>query len=205
MALWTLSGRFGFNFSAPSWTLMYCSRRAPAVFLSSCLLPSSPCRLTERDRDEKWGWKIYGISWNPARRLSLFPTFSKCTKQSKSSISWSSRVRKRLFFFFFCCRNKRVCVDLSYWLIQLQNVTKNPALKKDKIYLRNLFHRLRALIALNCSLIFVTGMWGFTFSSFALCLSVSYLFNVEIVLVLFSLVKTANVFCFLSRNWWMHT
>ncbi|KAJ8615324.1 hypothetical protein MRB53_034696 [Persea americana] len=53
-------------------------------------------------------------------------------------------------------QNKRVCVDLSYWLIQLQNVTKNPALKKDKIYLRNLFHRLRALIALNCSLIFVT-------------------------------------------------
>lgn len=28
---------------------------------------------------------------------------------------------------------------------------------KEKLYLRGLFHRVRALIALNCSVIFVTG------------------------------------------------
>ncbi|XP_008778572.2 single-strand DNA endonuclease 1 [Phoenix dactylifera] len=53
-------------------------------------------------------------------------------------------------------QNKRLCVDLSCWLIQFQNARRSPARAKEKLYLRNLFHRLRALIALNCSLIFVT-------------------------------------------------
>ncbi|KAK9291351.1 hypothetical protein L1049_019297 [Liquidambar formosana] len=52
--------------------------------------------------------------------------------------------------------NKRVCIDLSCWIVQLQNVSKSHSSMKDKVYLRGLFHRLRALIALNCSLIFVT-------------------------------------------------
>ncbi|KAG8381346.1 hypothetical protein BUALT_Bualt06G0112800 [Buddleja alternifolia] len=52
--------------------------------------------------------------------------------------------------------NKRVCVDLSCWMVQLQNVNKSHCPLKDKLYLKGLFHRLRALIALNCSLIFVT-------------------------------------------------
>ncbi|KAJ6761336.1 FLAP ENDONUCLEASE FAMILY MEMBER [Salix purpurea] len=60
------------------------------------------------------------------------------------------------FFFLLCFRNKRVCIDLSCWIVQLQNVNKTHCgLVKDKPYIRNLFHRLRALIALNCSLIFV--------------------------------------------------
>ncbi|XP_009595666.1 single-strand DNA endonuclease 1 [Nicotiana tomentosiformis] len=53
-------------------------------------------------------------------------------------------------------QNKRVCIDLSCWIVQLQNVNKSHCAIKDKLYLRGLFHRLRALIALNCSLIFVT-------------------------------------------------
>ncbi|KAH7841863.1 hypothetical protein Vadar_002433 [Vaccinium darrowii] len=53
-------------------------------------------------------------------------------------------------------QNKRVCIDLSCWMVQLQNVNKSHCPLKDKIYLRGLFHRLRALIALNCSLIFVS-------------------------------------------------
>ncbi|RVW27064.1 Flap endonuclease GEN-like 2 [Vitis vinifera] len=53
-------------------------------------------------------------------------------------------------------QNKRVCIDLSCWMVQLQNVNKSHASIKDKLYLKGLFHRLRALIALNCSLIFVT-------------------------------------------------
>lgn len=53
-------------------------------------------------------------------------------------------------------QNKRVCIDLSCWMVQLQNVKKTHCgLVKDKPSIRNLFHRLRALIALNCSLIFV--------------------------------------------------
>ncbi|WOL18947.1 flap endonuclease GEN-like 2 isoform X1 [Canna indica] len=54
--------------------------------------------------------------------------------------------------FYLTRRNKRLCVDLSCWLIQLQNAGRCV---KEKIYLRNLFHRLRALIALNCSIILV--------------------------------------------------
>ncbi|XP_065046918.1 single-strand DNA endonuclease 1-like isoform X1 [Musa acuminata AAA Group] len=53
-------------------------------------------------------------------------------------------------------QNRRLCVDLSCWLIQFQNAGRLPACSKEKIYLRNLFHRLRALISLNCSLILVT-------------------------------------------------
>ncbi|KAL1531430.1 Single-strand DNA endonuclease 1 [Salvia divinorum] len=53
-------------------------------------------------------------------------------------------------------QNKRVCVDLSCWMVQLQNVNRSHCPLKDKLYLKSLFHRLRALLALNCSLIFVT-------------------------------------------------
>ncbi|XP_050222035.1 single-strand DNA endonuclease 1 [Mercurialis annua] len=53
-------------------------------------------------------------------------------------------------------QNKRVCIDLSCWIVQLQNVNKSQRCAvQDKLYLRGLFHRLRALIALNCTLIFV--------------------------------------------------
>ncbi|XP_011076188.1 flap endonuclease GEN-like 2 isoform X2 [Sesamum indicum] len=41
-------------------------------------------------------------------------------------------------------------------MVQLQNVNKSHCPTNDKLYLKGLFHRLRALIALNCSLIFVT-------------------------------------------------
>ena len=54
-------------------------------------------------------------------------------------------------------RNKKVCVDLSCWLVQLCSAHRSPAFLKDKVYLKNLFHRIRALLALNCSLVFVTG------------------------------------------------
>lgn len=53
-------------------------------------------------------------------------------------------------------QNKRVCIDLSCWMVQFQNVNRTHSAMKDKLYLKGLFHRLRALIALNCSLIFVT-------------------------------------------------
>lgn len=63
-----------------------------------------------------------------------------------------------LFFYLIpCTRNKRVCIDLSCWIVQLHNVNKSHCAMKEKLYLKGLFHRLRALIALNCSLIFVTG------------------------------------------------
>jgi flap endonuclease GEN len=54
-------------------------------------------------------------------------------------------------------RNKKVCVDLSCWLVQFCSANRSPAFLRDKVYLKNLFHRIRALIALNCSLIFVSG------------------------------------------------
>lgn len=60
--------------------------------------------------------------------------------------------------FMGACRNKRVCVDLSCWVVQLQTACKAPSCAREKVYLRSLFHRLRALIALNCSLVFVTGI-----------------------------------------------
>ncbi|XP_019464972.1 PREDICTED: flap endonuclease GEN-like 2 isoform X2 [Lupinus angustifolius] len=53
-------------------------------------------------------------------------------------------------------QNKKVCVDLSCWMVQLQNVNKSYVASKDKVYLRGLFHRLRALIALNCKVVFVS-------------------------------------------------
>ncbi|XP_052203978.1 single-strand DNA endonuclease 1 isoform X2 [Diospyros lotus] len=53
-------------------------------------------------------------------------------------------------------QNKRVSIDLSCWMVQLQNVNKSHCSLKDKLYIKGLFHRLRALIALNCTLIFVT-------------------------------------------------
>ncbi|KAI3964354.1 hypothetical protein MKX01_024971 [Papaver californicum] len=52
-------------------------------------------------------------------------------------------------------QNKRICIDLSCWIVQLQNSSKNTASAKDKMYLRGLFHRLRALLALNCTIVFV--------------------------------------------------
>ncbi|CAN1264862.1 Single-strand DNA endonuclease 1, partial [Linum perenne] len=52
-------------------------------------------------------------------------------------------------------QNKRVCIDLSCWMVQLENVNKSHCALKEKLYLKGLFHRLRALIALNCSLILV--------------------------------------------------
>ncbi|RCV29302.1 hypothetical protein SETIT_6G001900v2 [Setaria italica] len=52
-------------------------------------------------------------------------------------------------------QNKKVCVDLSCWLVQLCSAHRSPAFLKDKVYLKNLFHRIRALLALNCSLVFV--------------------------------------------------
>ncbi|PKI52046.1 flap endonuclease GEN-like 2 [Punica granatum] len=53
-------------------------------------------------------------------------------------------------------QNKRLCIDLSCWMVQLQNVSKSHNCMREKVYLKGLFHRLRTLIALNCSLIFVT-------------------------------------------------
>ncbi|KAF8646784.1 hypothetical protein HU200_065582 [Digitaria exilis] len=53
-------------------------------------------------------------------------------------------------------QNKKLCVDLSCWLVQLCSTNRSPVFLKDKVYLKNLFHRIRALLALNCSLVFVT-------------------------------------------------
>lgn len=48
-------------------------------------------------------------------------------------------------------------MDLSCWLVQMYSANRSPAFAKDKVYLKNLFHRIRALLALNCTLLFVTG------------------------------------------------
>ncbi|KAL9253634.1 Single-strand DNA endonuclease 1-like protein [Drosera capensis] len=53
-------------------------------------------------------------------------------------------------------QGKRVCIDLSCWMVQLHTVNKSHCSLKEKLYLKGLFHRLRALTALNCCLIFVT-------------------------------------------------
>ncbi|CAD5325257.1 unnamed protein product [Arabidopsis thaliana] len=53
-------------------------------------------------------------------------------------------------------QNKRVCVDLSCWMVELHKVNKSYCATKEKVYLRGFFHRLRALIALNCSIILVS-------------------------------------------------
>ncbi|CAH2064790.1 unnamed protein product [Thlaspi arvense] len=52
--------------------------------------------------------------------------------------------------------NKRVCVDLSCWIVELHKVNQSYCATKEKVYLRGFFHRLRALIALNCSIILVS-------------------------------------------------
>uniref|UniRef100_A0A0E0LQA3 XPG-I domain-containing protein n=1 Tax=Oryza punctata TaxID=4537 RepID=A0A0E0LQA3_ORYPU len=62
-------------------------------------------------------------------------------------------------------QNKKVCVDLSCWLVQMYSANRSPAFAKDKVYLKNLFHRIRALLALNCTLLFVTGNQLFSTSS----------------------------------------
>ncbi|CAI8593672.1 unnamed protein product [Vicia faba] len=51
-------------------------------------------------------------------------------------------------------QNKRVCVDLSCWVVQLHKVSH--ACLKERVFLRGLFHRLRALISLNCTVVFVS-------------------------------------------------
>ncbi|CAK8569375.1 unnamed protein product [Lathyrus sativus] len=51
-------------------------------------------------------------------------------------------------------QNKRVCVDLSCWVVQLHKVSH--ACLNERVYLRGLFHRLRALISLNCTVVFVS-------------------------------------------------
>lgn len=78
---------------------------------------------------------------------------------------WEIWVSLFIFNLGFLCvpifdlfRNKRVCIDLSCWIVQLHNVNKTYCGNQEKVYLKCLFHRLRALIALNCSIIFVTGM-----------------------------------------------
>ncbi|KAL4025289.1 hypothetical protein IC575_013670 [Cucumis melo] len=53
-------------------------------------------------------------------------------------------------------QNKRLCIDLSCWIVQLSSVSKSHCHSNSKFYLQGLFYRLRTLIALNCSLIFVT-------------------------------------------------
>jgi flap endonuclease GEN len=47
--------------------------------------------------------------------------------------------------------------------VQLCSANRSPAFLKDKVYLKNLFHRIRALLALNCSLVFVAGSLLFFF------------------------------------------
>ena len=111
------------------------------------------------------------------------------TLQENSSTSPSSVSYKFVFLFFFflnycfvflsnlCSfiirvlgfwgfRNKTICVDLSCWMVQFQSVSKSHSCLKEKVYLQGLFHRLRALIALNCSIIFVSGMLLFFFCWF---------------------------------------
>ncbi|CAH8295234.1 unnamed protein product [Eruca vesicaria subsp. sativa] len=53
-------------------------------------------------------------------------------------------------------QNKKVCVDLSCWMVELHKVNQSYCATKEKVYLRGFFHRLRALIALNCSIILVS-------------------------------------------------
>ncbi|KGN57364.1 flap endonuclease GEN-like 2 [Cucumis sativus] len=53
-------------------------------------------------------------------------------------------------------QNKRLCIDLSCWIVELSSVSKSHCHSNSKFYLKGLFYRLRTLIALNCSLIFVT-------------------------------------------------
>eukprot|EP00850_Spirogloea_muscicola_P011384 SM000070S21350 [mRNA] locus=s70:605431:609114:+ [translate_table: standard] len=50
--------------------------------------------------------------------------------------------------------NQALCIDLSYWLLQLGSAVGSAG-SHGKPHLRGLFHRLRALIGLNCSVILV--------------------------------------------------
>eukprot|EP00850_Spirogloea_muscicola_P000152 SM000001S04554 [mRNA] locus=s1:924531:928270:+ [translate_table: standard] len=50
--------------------------------------------------------------------------------------------------------NQALCIDLSYWLLQLGSAVGNAG-SHGKPHLRGLFHRLRALIGLNCRVILV--------------------------------------------------
>lgn len=47
-------------------------------------------------------------------------------------------------------------MDLSCWMVELHKVNQSYCATKEKVYLRGFFHRLRALIALNCSIILVS-------------------------------------------------
>lgn len=111
----------------------------------------------------EWVWKTSGTSWSPARKLSHFAT------SGDFPIFFHYPNIPHIFSLFlsfwnnYSFRNKRVCIDLSCWMVRLHNVNKSHAPMKEKIYLTGLFHRLRALIALNCTLIFVTGMCVFHF------------------------------------------
>lgn len=50
-------------------------------------------------------------------------------------------------------------MDLSCWMVELHKVNQSYCATKEKVYLRGFFHRLRALIALNCSIILVSGIY----------------------------------------------
>ncbi|XP_024013688.1 flap endonuclease GEN-like 2 isoform X2 [Eutrema salsugineum] len=67
---------------------------------------------------------------------------------------WS--LARRLTHSIIFSENKRVCVDLSCWMVELHKVNQSYCATKEKVYLRGFFHRLRALIALNCSVILVS-------------------------------------------------
>ncbi|CAA6655641.1 unnamed protein product [Spirodela intermedia] len=41
-------------------------------------------------------------------------------------------------------QNKRLCVDLSCWMVQFRHACRSPACVRDKLYLQSLFHRIRA-------------------------------------------------------------
>jgi len=105
----------------------------------------------------QWGWRTCGTCWNRARKgfpFTIYSTFNFL----KTPFFPSERCSTLTRVFVLLVRNKRVCVDLSCWMVQLHSVSKSHACVKEKVYLKGLFHRLRALIALNCSLVFVTGL-----------------------------------------------
>lgn len=113
----------------------------------------------KRGFNKRWEWRIFGICWNLARKLFLFIISSNFFLTLCSIFSVHVIIFTKLNYWvtWLLIRNKRVCVDVSCWMVQFHNVNKSHCPLKDKLYLKSLFHRLRALIALNCSLIFVTG------------------------------------------------
>lgn len=123
---------------------------------------------------KRWAWKTYGIYSNPAGKLSHFIIFSEFQSVTLFPLNFFATNDFVVFLIFIiyywtnnCLlmgmnlwyRNKRLCIDLSCWMVQLQNVSKSHSCLKDKVYLQGLFHRLRALLSLNCNLIFVTGLF----------------------------------------------